>query len=337
MFCCGSWENGMALSLWNTPSLYSCVAFAALCVAISSGTANAKATYTTFDDGRVEGINATDTVTGWAGGANSFVRTADGTDTTFTVQGAKTTMALSINDGNAVAGFYEDNADVKHGFVRAADGTIATFDGPKATATIANAINNKGDIAGLYVDDGGNAYGFVRTARGKLKTFSVPGAGETNASSINDKGAVAGDYFDGSGDHGFVRAPDGTITTIDVPGAVMTVATRINAKGTIAGWYADSDGVMHIFVRTSGGTITSFDDPGCDQIVPTGINTKGVVTGVCLTSQPQGHDYGFIVRSNGKFQSFQVPGGGTRTQPAGINDAGVIAGNYGRGGFLRFP
>src|SRR5262249_34933721 len=157
------WENEMALSLLNSRSLYRGAAFAALCTIISGGPANAKATYTTFDVGRVQGINATDTVTGWAGGAFSFVRTADGTDTTFTVQGAKTTMALSINDGNAVAGFCEDNAGVNHGFVRAADGTIATFDGPKATATIANAINNKGDITGLYADNSGNGYGFVRT------------------------------------------------------------------------------------------------------------------------------------------------------------------------------
>jgi hypothetical protein len=331
-------ENEMALSSLNSRSLYHGVAFVGLCVLISAGPANAKATYITFNDGMVESINATDTVTGWAGGANGFVRTADGTDTTFTVQGAKTTIALSINDGNAVTGYYEDNALVKHGFVRAADGTVATFDVPDATATLANGINNKGDIVGVYADNnGGNAHGFVRTALGKLKTFSVPGATETEPSSINDKGAVVGEYIAGDSEFGFVRAPDGTITTIVVPGAVSTAATRINAKGSIAGWYGDSDGVLHGFVRTSEGTITSFDDPGCGFIEPTGINSKGVVTGWCQKSEPPGHWSGFIVRSDGKVQTFEVPHGGTRTTPMGINDTGVIAGNYNFGGFLRFP
>ena len=42
---------------------------------LSAGSADAKATFVTFDAYQVSGINATGTVTGWYDGANSFMRT----------------------------------------------------------------------------------------------------------------------------------------------------------------------------------------------------------------------------------------------------------------------
>jgi len=49
----------MARSLLNSRSLYHRTAFVVLCIMISGGPAGAKATYTTFNDGMVWGINAT--------------------------------------------------------------------------------------------------------------------------------------------------------------------------------------------------------------------------------------------------------------------------------------
>jgi len=326
----------MARSRLNSRSLYRRAAFAALCFMFSGGLADAKATYTTFVAGFVRGINAINSVTGYRGGGDSFVRTADGTVTTFAVTGAKETQAESINNGSEIAGYYLDNSDAGHGFLRASNGTITTFDVTGASGTYPVSLNNKGEIAGSYGDDAG-AHGFVRTTGGRIKTIDVPGSSDTQASSISDKGVIVGTYVVDGRSHTFVRAADGTITAIDVPGAVATDATRINAKGTIAGFYSDSGGTIHGFVRTADGTITAFDGPGCDFIQPMGINSKGAISGYCISLKHRGHYTGFARRPNGTFQTFQVPGGGTRTMPAGINDAGVIAGDYAFGNFLRFP
>jgi len=123
----------MARSLLNSRSLYHRAAFAAFCIAISGGSAGAKATYTTFDDGAVAGINASDTVTGWAdSSSNSFIRTVDGNVTTFAVPGVANTDAIGINDEGTVGGVYYDNAG-SHGFLRTADGAFTTFDVPGAS------------------------------------------------------------------------------------------------------------------------------------------------------------------------------------------------------------
>lgn len=326
----------MARSLWNSRSLYHRAAFAALCVAVSSGPANAKATFVTFDDGIVMGINSANTVTGWQGDADSFIRTIDGTITTFAVGGATATVAGRINDEGVVVGFYRDSAEKAHGFVRAAGGAITTFDVHQATGTGPSAINNKGVITGAYDDETGT-HGFVRTARGRLTTFDVSGANFTSPGCINDKGVISGIYSFSDGHlHGFVRAPNGPITTIDVPGAVTTSVGCINIKGTVAGSYDIGDGIRHGFVREPDGTITTFDGQDCN-IDPGSINRKGVITGWCQDHQKPSHILGFVRKPDGTINEFHVPNGGSSTMPYGINDAGVIAGSYHGGGFLRFP
>src|SRR6185312_9644166 len=98
-------------SLLNSRSLYCGAAIAALCIAISGGPAAAKGTFVTFGDGFVGGINSASTVTGWKpNGGNSFIRTVDGTITTFVAPGASGTEARGINDHGTIAGFYRDSA-----------------------------------------------------------------------------------------------------------------------------------------------------------------------------------------------------------------------------------
>ena len=111
------------------------------------------------------------------------------------------------------------------------------------------------------------------------------------------------------------------------------MAAGINIKGSVTGVYTDSS--THGFVRASDGTIATFNETGCFIIQPVGINRAGVVAGYC--SERKGHYSGFIFRPSGKNLKFQIPNGGTRTLPVGLNDAGVITGNYNFGGFLRFP
>jgi len=326
----------MALSPFDSRSLCYPAALAALCIVLSGAPAAAKATFVTFGDSVVTGINSANTVTGWQGDGDSFIRTVDGTFTTFVVSGASATVAARINDEDVVVGFYRDSAGRVHGFARASDGAVTTFDVPQATGTGPSGVNKKGDITGSYDDEAGT-HGFVRTARGRLTTFDVSGANFTSPGCINDKGVTSGIYSLSDGHlHGFVRAPGGEITTIDVPGAVTTSVDCINVKGTVAGSYDIGDGIRHGFVRETDGTITTFDGQDCD-ISPTSINRKGLVTGWCIDHQKPSHILGFVRKPDGTINEFHVPNGGSNTMPYGINDAGVIAGSYHSGGFLRFP
>src|SRR3569832_44241 len=320
----------MAPRMYDCRSLRCWAAFAALCIMISGGRAAAKATFVTFNVGIVAGINAADTVTGWRGDGSSFIRTVDGTVTTFVVPGASATEALRINDQGAITGFYRDGAGQAHGFVRISDGTITTFDVHNANGVGPISINNKGEVTGSYTDGTGN-HGFVRTAGGRIKTFDVSGAIDTASVCINDKGVSVGYYLDSNHlTHGFLRAADGSITFFYVTGSTETLGICINKKGTATGEYG-TDG-EHGFIRDADGTITTFDGQDCN-IFSAGINDKGMVTGSWHDRQHTGRFLGFVRKPDGTVKEFRIPNGGNSTTSVGITATGVIAGNNHDGGF----
>jgi hypothetical protein len=81
---------------------------------------------------QANGINPAGTVTGYFDDVNfvahGFVRTPDGSITTFDVAGSAGTDPIRINPGDAMVGDYLDANSVSHGFVRTRDGSITTFD-----------------------------------------------------------------------------------------------------------------------------------------------------------------------------------------------------------------
>jgi len=77
----------------------------------------------------LSGINASGTVAGTYylnGGATGFVRTHDGTITTFQVPGAYATVPTSINNAADTAGYFNGPTG-QPGFIRTAEGTFQTF------------------------------------------------------------------------------------------------------------------------------------------------------------------------------------------------------------------
>ena len=106
---------------------------------------------------------------------HAFVRSANGTITTFDAPGAGTSSGLvpgtvggSINDAGNIAGMYSDASNVFHGFVRAANGTITSFDAPGVGAgmgllqgTLGVSINAAGNVTGAYTDASAVGHGFV--------------------------------------------------------------------------------------------------------------------------------------------------------------------------------
>ncbi len=108
----------------------------------------------------VTGINDAGTVVGSFVDASdphrvSFVRTADGTLTTFVApNGATDTHARGINKSGMIVGDFTDSNKVTHGFIRAADGTFAPFDVAGSSFTEILAVNDEGAITGDALQDG---------------------------------------------------------------------------------------------------------------------------------------------------------------------------------------
>jgi len=149
------------------------------------------------------------------------------------------------------------------------------------------------------------------------------------------------------------RAHAEKIITFDAPhsgtGALQgTEAFGINLEGTITGYVTDNNNATHGFVRSPDGRFTNFDAPGADPIVgctcPNSINDLGVIAGSSIDTG--GVSHGFARSPDGViiiFDDSQLPSGTAANQgtmPVGINDFGVITGNYVDGnnlshGFVR--
>lgn len=198
---------------------------------------------------------------------HGFVRTPDGSITTFDVPGAGMGPGqgtfLVFNDGislsGAVVGGYGDANGFKD-FIRTPDGAFTTFDPDGSTFPDTAGINSQGVTMGFYAGDSGSYHGFVRSADGDIASFDVTGAGSatgqgTEPENINTAGDITGNYVDGGGaNHGFLRTKQGLITTFDAPGAGTgagqgTIPFCNNTSNAITGFYVDADGRVHGFLR----------------------------------------------------------------------------------------
>jgi hypothetical protein len=129
-----------------------------------------------------ESINLDGTITGYFFDANwvghGFLRTRDGTITTFDAPGAgadpgdgEGTFPVSINADGTVAGYLQDTKWLTHGFSRSPDGKFTRFDVPGEGTTPGTwegtytwDINREGAITGGYNDPSGVDHGFLRPA-----------------------------------------------------------------------------------------------------------------------------------------------------------------------------
>jgi len=155
---------------------------------------------------------------------HGFLRSRDGTFTTFDVTDGSQTSPTAIGLDNAIAGIYfqaiagNPFGGNYRGFLRKPDGSFSTFDAatypPCCIWTFAVAINPEGKITGYDNDGQSINHGFLRDGNGTITKFDAPGAGTapnqgTVAVAINPEGAITGFYYDASDvSHGFVREGD---------------------------------------------------------------------------------------------------------------------------------
>lgn len=115
-----------------------------------------------------------------------------------------------------------------------------------------------------------------------------------------------------------------TYTSFDVPGAIATVPLAINAGGSVTGYCEMPADVQCGFVRAPDGTIETFGRKGKPFTWIWSINRRGSVTGYF------GHhrfSRGLLRRSDGIVRRFNFAAARS-TEGTGINDSGVIAGDY---------
>jgi uncharacterized membrane protein len=122
------------------------------------------------------GLNQLGAIAGIYSDANSvnhgFLRSPDGTFTTFDAPGAGTgsyegtgcpsDCPTSLNDLGAITGVYIDANFVYHGYLRSPAGNIVTVDPVGTIFTFCVGINDLGTIAGSYADANGVYHGFLR-------------------------------------------------------------------------------------------------------------------------------------------------------------------------------
>ncbi len=191
--------------------------------------------------------------------SQAYLRTSDGTITTFTVPGGTSVYPWSINDlGEVTGNYYYDNDTQVGGFVRSPGGMITTF--AYSDGIVPLAINIAGTTTGWYGPPVGNFAGFVAGPNGTITPFSMPGTGAINTLYIglNNAGFIAGSYtvlnsgspVQGPGEYmyGFVRSPQGVLSSFAVPGADSTTAVAINSSNVVTGW-SDSTINPGAFIR----------------------------------------------------------------------------------------
>ncbi|HLY05716.1 MAG TPA: hypothetical protein VKR31_08215 [Rhizomicrobium sp.] len=302
---------------------------------LAMGHAAGAATFTTFlVNGAAEmfpaAIDATNDVAGtWYDSGyvtHGFVRTSNGTLTSFDPTGSTGTNVHGMNNNQVIVGSFSD-AGGTHGFIRAADGTITVYDAPgSAGYTVITGIDDSGAFAGSY-SASGNDYGFIVNAKGKFKSFGVTGQRYTEVTALSAKGVTTGYENGDNGLHLFVRASDGTITTFDVPHGNNPDADGVNKRGAVAGTsyknYNSNSG--RGFLRLSNGKTKTF------QVVPGyetdgyALNDQNMVCGNYYDSSGAYHGY---IRAGTTTTTIDAPDSVGATGCTAINDSGVVAGYF---------
>jgi probable HAF family extracellular repeat protein len=200
--------------------------------------------------------------------------------------------------------------------------TFTTIDVPDEPITEIYGINSRGDMVGFtarsYYDP--HDRGFLYKD-GKFIRVVYPGAYATFANGINDAGLIIGEA---DLQHGYLAKGftyDGkTFTLFHHGSGGVTIGQGINNLNSIVGGFGTLD--FRIGFMQNGRQFTKLHFPGNNGYeTATGINDLGQIVGY---TYPDLNAYLYV---NGRFKNIDVPGA-VQTEALGINDSGVISGNY---------
>jgi uncharacterized membrane protein len=115
-------------------------------------------------------------------------------------------------------------------------------------------------------------------------------------------------------------------TAVNVKGAKATAVGGINNQGVMVGQYTDTKGDTHCFSMT-GGKVTTINYPKVTSDGCIHINSSGEIAGGAILSSTK--NLGFVYSSSTKkFTTVPGPKGAVSSYAYGINDSGVIVGEY---------
>ncbi len=206
---------------------------------------------------------------------------------------------------------------------------FASFDVPDATTFYVYGISNTGYVVGSYFNlDPGVSPAYIRNPDGSfVQPLNDPAdttdSPRTRAFGINAAGVVVGDSFAPSGfEQGFLY--DGSFTTYTVPGALKTTVFGINDHGDIVGQVVPPPCCIanDAFIQIGADPLVILN-LSADLTVARGINNLGYVVGTFFDTQNRG----FIRAPDGSITVIDFPGS-VSTTLTGINDFGVIVGDY---------
>jgi hypothetical protein len=114
---------------------------------------------------------------------------------------------------------------------------------------------------------------------------------------------------------------------ISYPGAIDTEAYGVNNHNVVVGVYTDSSQMQHGF-KVTNGTFVAINVPGALETRAFGINDNGDIVGSYTLPNPPYALHGFLLHS-GTFKTIDYPGVQSGTEAMGINNSGVIVGEFG--------
>jgi len=270
--------------------------------------------------------------------------------TVLNVPNAAESAAWGINNRGAIVGDWvsnDANTWDRHGFVFQG-GAFANLSGPAgAVGSAALGISDAGVVVGSYYtthvtdqfggEAAGPSSGFIYAA-GSYTSLQVPGAKETTPRGISPDGRYVAGSFLSSADgamQGFVY--DRTAQSFTTLGGDLVIAHGVSSSGLVVGsekvLNADGSGLTRIegfiYDLATGQRSQYLFDPGValNATAFRGINADGTLAGY-VVGQPIGDAYQVaFVGKPGDYSTFAVAGGQS-TVAEGINDFGVVVGNY---------
>jgi hypothetical protein len=246
---------------------------------------------------------------------------------TYDYPGAFTsTWTFGINDSGAAAGqFTYQNLVERRGFVRFLNGHFSgAIQEPNDSGniTVATDINRNSDLSGYYLGSDFHSHGFLFLS-GTFTEFSIAGAQDTYIHGLNDAGDFSGYSNDASGTvTGFVSIA-GSVTSFRVNDA-STFVYDMNNLGQCVGNYQDGPRTVG-FRREADGTVSdSIAVPGARLTVLYGTNDRDSMVGYAGDNSQV---HAVFMQGSGKFALYDYPGARS-TEFTGINNQGIICGNY---------
>lgn len=241
-------------------------------------------------------------------------------------------IPLSINNkGDVVGDYFNEGDGAQHGFL-VHDGKFSNLDYPGANTVTATGINDDGDIVGVYGSPSlGVWYGSFLYHAGTFTAISIPGVMPQNIEvmGINNAGDIAGTGWTYGGySAGFVYNYKTNVTTfLNNPPDFYQVTLRvmgISNDGKIVGYIEYANGGAAGFIY-QGGSYTIYNVPNSRSTWFYGINKSGEVVGnyegVSI------NQYAFVYKG-GNITPFSGPASSDWVSLTGINDSGMVIGNY---------